>query len=70
MSLLKAKKFKENEELYKERVFHGSLYGFINNETDMIISSGIKTFKYLPYGKIEDSVPYIVRRLYEKYSNN
>ena len=61
-------KFKENEELYKHRVFHGSLYGFINNETDTIIASGIKTFKYLPYGKIEDSVPYLVRRLYEKYS--
>jgi hypothetical protein len=60
--------FKENKELYKHRVFHGSLYGFINNETDTIIASGIKTYKYLPYGKMDDSVPYLLRRLYEKYN--
>ena len=58
-------KFNENKELYKENVFHGSLYGFIKNDTNKIIESGIKTYKYLPYGKIEDSVPYLTRRLYE-----
>jgi len=58
-------KFKENKELYKDRVFHGSLYGFINEDTNKIIESGIKTFKYLPYGKMEDSIPYLMRRLYE-----
>jgi proline dehydrogenase/carbapenem biosynthesis protein (putative proline dehydrogenase) len=58
-------KFKENKEKYKDNVYHGSLYGFINNDTNKIIESGIKTYKYLPYGKIEDSVPYLMRRLYE-----
>ena len=58
-------KFNENKEKYRDNVYHGSLYGFINNDTNKIIESGIKTYKYLPYGKIEDSVPYLMRRLYE-----
>jgi len=58
-------KFKGNKEKYKDNVCHGSLYGFINNDTNKIIESGIRTYKYLPYGKIEDSVPYLMRRLYE-----
>lgn len=62
-------KFTENKGLYKDRVFHGSLYGFINNNTHKIIESGIKTYKYLPYGKMEDSIPYLMRRLYEKSIN-
>jgi carbapenem biosynthesis protein (putative proline dehydrogenase) len=47
-------------------IYHASLYGFINNETKKIINSGIKTYKYLPYGPLEDSIPYLTRRLYEK----
>jgi proline dehydrogenase len=44
---------------------HASLYGFINNETKRIIDSGIPTYKYLPYGNFDDSVPYLTRRIYE-----
>jgi hypothetical protein len=46
-------------------ISHASLYGFINNDTERIIKSGISTYKYLPYGKYEDSVPYLTRRIYE-----
>jgi len=46
-------------------IYHASLYGFINNETKKIIDSGIRTYKYLPYGPLEDSIPYLTRRLYE-----
>jgi hypothetical protein len=49
----------------KNNIYHASLYGFINNETKKIINSGIKTYKYLPYGPLEDSIPYLTRRLYE-----
>lgn len=48
-----------------KNIKHASLYGFINNETNQIIKSGIKTYKYLPYGKIDDAVPYLLRRLNE-----
>ena len=57
--------FNKNKDKYKNNIYHASLYGFINNETNKIIENNIKTYKYLPYGKIEDSVPYLVRRLYE-----
>lgn len=54
----------ENKDLLKT-IKHASLYGFINDETKKIISSGIKTYKYLPYGNIDDAIPYLLRRLQE-----
>jgi len=54
-----------NSNINKDNIYHASLYGFINNETKKITESGIKTYKYLPYGSIEDSLPYLIRRLYE-----
>ena len=47
------------------KISHASLYGFINNKTKRIVESGIPTYKYLPYGKFDDSIPYLTRRLYE-----
>lgn len=58
-------KFIKNKDNLKDKIYHASLYGFINNKTDEILRSDIKTYKYLPYGKIEDSIPYLTRRLYE-----
>jgi proline dehydrogenase len=57
----------KNKDLLKN-IKHASLYGFINNETQKIITSGIKTYKYLPYGNIDDAIPYLVRRLQENPS--
>ena len=48
-----------------DKISHASLYGFINNDTQRIIKSGITTYKYLPYGNFEDSIPYLTRRIYE-----
>jgi len=47
------------------KISHASLYGFINNDTQRILQSGIPTYKYLPYGNFDDSIPYLTRRLYE-----
>ncbi len=44
---------------------HASLYGFINEETNKLKKSGIKIYKYLPYGNYEDSIPYLLRRIEE-----
>jgi len=49
----------------KKNIHHASLYGFINKDTDRIIKNGIKTFKYLPYGNMDDALPYLTRRIYE-----
>jgi hypothetical protein len=54
-----------NSDINKNNIYHASLYGFLNNETNKIIYHNIKVYKYLPYGKIEDSIPYLTRRLYE-----
>ena len=48
-----------------KNISHASLYGFINNDTQRIINSGITTYKYLPYGNFNDSIPYLTRRIYE-----
>jgi hypothetical protein len=47
------------------KISHASLYGFINNDTKRIINAGISTYKYLPYGNFNDSIPYLTRRIYE-----
>jgi len=57
--------YNKNPDLYNYNTYHASLYGFIKEDTKKIIDSGIKTFKYLPYGEIEDAIPYISRRIYE-----
>ena len=57
--------YNKHPDLYCYNIYHASLYGFIKEDTKRIIDSGIKTFKYLPYGEIEDAVPYLVRRIYE-----
>ena len=57
--------YTKNPELYNYNIYHASLYGFIERDTQRIVESGIKTFKYLPYGEMEDAVPYLIRRIYE-----
>lgn len=46
-------------------IVHASLYGFLPNDTQKIVKSGIPTYKYLPYGSMEDAVPYLMRRIQE-----
>ncbi len=46
-------------------IYHASLYGFINDETNELIEANIKTYKYLPYGSMENAIPYLSRRLEE-----
>jgi hypothetical protein len=46
-------------------IVHASLYGFLPNDTQKIVKSGIPTYKYLPYGSMGDAVPYLMRRIQE-----
>ena len=51
---------------YKNQpIIHASLYGFLPNDTQKIVKSGIPTYKYLPYGSMEDAIPYLMRRIQE-----
>lgn len=54
-----------NFPMLKDNLFHASLYGFIQNDTQRLIDSKISTYKYLPYGQVNDSIPYLMRRLEE-----
>ena len=47
------------------KIAHASLYGFIPNHTKELVKSDISTYKYLPYGKFDDTIPYLTRRIYE-----
>lgn len=46
------------------KLYHASLYGFIEKEIGQI-KNKVNTFKYLPYGPMEEAMPYLIRRLYE-----
>jgi proline dehydrogenase len=53
---------------YFERVQFAQLLGMNNDLSDSIVRSGYKVYKYMPYGSFEDTIPYLIRRLYENYS--
>ncbi len=65
ISIYKLLEFVKNNKMSINKLAHASLYGFLNKETEVIKASGILTYKYLPYGQFDESIPYLTRRLYE-----
>ena len=43
------------------------LLGMGDALTDDLEKAGHNVYKYLPYGQLHESIPYLVRRLYENY---
>ena len=43
------------------------LMGMSNNLSRSLAAQGFKTYKYLPYGNLKESIPYLLRRLHENY---
>tara|TARA_Y100000748_G_C15502982_1_gene490821 strand:- start:7494 stop:8360 length:867 start_codon:yes stop_codon:yes gene_type:complete len=43
------------------------LMGMSDKETYRLAASGYKVFKYIPFGHLQDTIPYLTRRLYENY---
>jgi proline dehydrogenase len=52
---------------FKNNVGVAQLYGMADNLSAHMTESGFTTYKYLPFGPIMDTVPYLARRLYENY---
>lgn len=48
-----------------ECVHFAQLYGMSDNLTFTLGNQGYNAFKYLPYGKVDEVVPYLVRRAQE-----
>ena len=43
------------------------LLGMADVMTNDLQENGFKVYKYLPYGSFHQSIPYLLRRLYENY---
>ncbi len=46
-------------------IYFSQLLGMADDYTHYILKNGYNTYKYLPYGKIENTIPYLIRRLQE-----
>ena len=57
-----------SKELFKnEKIQYAQLLGMHDNLSKEL-SKEYNVFKYLPYGDFKETIPYLVRRLYENYS--
>jgi len=53
---------------YEKKFKYAQLLGMNNKLSDYLLEQGQDVYKYIPYGKYSESIPYLTRRLYENYS--
>ena len=53
---------------YEKKFKYAQLLGMNNKLSDYLLKQDQDVYKYIPYGKWSDSIPYLTRRLYENYS--
>ena len=58
---------KINENNYFNKIEFAQLMGMSDNLSNKLSKQGYITYKYLPYGNLYESIPYLIRRLYENY---
>lgn len=56
------------DEKNKDKIEFAQLMGMSDNITQELVENNYKVFKYLPYGNLWESIPYLLRRLYENNS--
>merc|ERR1711974_558847 len=49
----------------QKRVYFGQLLGMADHLTFTLARHGYKAYKYVPYGPIDEVVPYLIRRTQE-----
>lgn len=61
-------KAKEWMDIYKkENVEFAQLMGMSDDISKELVKNNYKVLKYIPYGEFYESIPYLIRRLYENY---
>jgi proline dehydrogenase len=55
----------EKLNLSKDNIYFGQLLGMADNLTFILGRNGYKAYKYVPYGPINEVVPYLIRRVQE-----
>jgi len=55
----------ESLNLSKDNIYFGQLLGMADNLTFNLGRNGYKAYKYVPYGPINEVVPYLIRRVQE-----
>lgn len=63
MELIKAHKLEDHPHM-----FFCQLYGMSDNLTFNLATQGVRSMKYVPYGSVQDTFPYLVRRAHENTS--
>ncbi|HEV7380276.1 MAG TPA: proline dehydrogenase family protein [Dyadobacter sp.] len=58
----------EKDPSRQDITFFSQLYGMSDNITFNLAKAGFKVSKYLPYGSVEDVIPYLLRRAQENSS--
>eukprot|EP00596_Hydrurales_sp_CCMP1899_P008579 CAMPEP_0119040800 /NCGR_PEP_ID=MMETSP1177-20130426/10833_1 /TAXON_ID=2985 /ORGANISM="Ochromonas sp, Strain CCMP1899" /LENGTH=359 /DNA_ID=CAMNT_0007006207 /DNA_START=815 /DNA_END=1894 /DNA_ORIENTATION=+ len=56
---------KENNMTPQSNVYFGQLLGMSDNMSFSLGNAGYKAYKYVPYGKIQEVMPYLIRRAQE-----
>lgn len=59
---------KENKVENHPNISFCQLYGMSDNLTFNLATQGVRSMKYLPYGSVENTFPYLVRRAHENTS--
>jgi len=57
----------DNRPDLKDRIYFAQLLGMSDSLTNELIKNKMNTCKYVPYGSFLETLPYLVRRLYENY---
>ena len=52
---------------YKKKFKYAQLLGMNDKLSNYLLKNGKEVYKYIPYGKWVDTIPYLTRRLYENY---
>jgi hypothetical protein len=52
---------------YNKEFKYAQLLGMNDSLSNYLLENGNQVYKYIPYGNLYESIPYLIRRLYENY---